>query len=350
MTLPQPNHGDLIAEAGRPLLQLVQHLTGMETSFITSIDWDDQHQDVVLSLNTGSIVVEEGGRVEWKRSLCRSMFLAGRVHSADVVHQVTGTETARALGIQSFFAVPILLEDVAIGTVCGASARAVELSEHQVASMELIAASLRQQLDTGTRLASALARVEAATRGIEQARREAQEHRDAVQRLEVLANTDALTGLPNRRAFAARWEDELARSGRRGYTLGVLLIDIDRFKAVNDSRGHAAGDAVLVAMAATLRAHSNSPDIVARLGGDEFALALTHTTAEALLATASRMRPHFGQLMGDAGIPGVTFSTGIAVSTSNGLADLLAAADRALYAGKARGGDCAQLAGDGIVA
>lgn len=344
MAAAQPDHENLLADAGRPLLQLVQHLTDMETSFITSIDWEAQHQDVVLSLNTGPLSVAEGGRVEWRRSLCRSMFLAGRAHSADVVNEIPGSEAARESGMRSFFALPILVDDVAVGTVCGASARSIELSEHAMVSMELIATSLRQQLHTRTQLLSALARAGAATRGIEEARREVDEHKEAAQRLEVLANTDALTGIHNRRAFTARWEDELARSGRRGYPLGVLLIDIDRFKAVNDVCGHAAGDAVLIALAATLRDNSTSADIAARLGGDEFALVITHSTEQALLEVAARIRQDFACRMREAGRQGATFSVGIAVSTTTERGNLLAAADRALYVSKAHAGDCAHLA------
>ena len=337
MTALQLHNHELLADAGRPLLQLVQHLTGMETSFITAIDWEAQQQDVVLSLNTGALAVQEGGRVEWRQSLCRSMFLAGRVHSADVVNEIAGAESARELGMQSFFALPILIEDVAVGTVCGASARSIELSAHDVASMELIATSLRQQLHTGTQLSSALARAGAATRDIEAARREADAHRETAQKLEVLANTDALTGIPNRRAFTARWEDALARSGRRGSALGVLLIDIDRFKAVNDSCGHAAGDAVLVELAATLEAVSTSADMAARLGGDEFALAITHPTEQALLEVAARIREDFAGRMREAGSPDTTISVGIAISTTTQRGDLLAAADRALCQQGARG-------------
>ncbi|MFP7723095.1 sensor domain-containing diguanylate cyclase [Lysobacter sp. A3-1-A15] len=346
MTVLQPRSDDLLADTGRPLLKLIQHLTGMETSFITAIDWDSQQQDVVLSLNTGSIHVEEGGRVEWRQSLCRSMFLAGRVHSADVVQEVPDTEPARKLGMHSFFAVPIQVGEVTIGTVCGASARAVELSQAQVESMELIAASLREQLDLRIHLASALEREEAARLEVETARRQADQHHKVAQKLEVLANTDALTGLLNRRAFTARWEEELARSARRGHTVGVLLIDLDRFKAVNDSAGHAAGDAVLVALATSLRAVSTSADVAARLGGDEFAMVVTHAEAPALLDVAARVRERFAAAMHGAGTPGITVSIGVAASAPGRYRDLLAAADRALYASKARHGDCAHLAGD----
>lgn len=335
---------DLLADTGRPLLELVQHLTGMETSFITAIHWESQAQDVVLSLNTGSLTVTEGSRVDWRQSMCRSMFLAGKPHSADVATEIAGSELAQQLGMRSFVVVPILAGDVTVGTVCGSSERPVELSAHHITSMELIAASLRQQLETRMQLACAMAKAEAAARDVENARREADTHREAARSLEVLANTDALTGLLNRRSFTARWEEELARSGRRGYSVGVLLVDVDRFKTVNDSAGHAAGDAVLVALGQSLQAVSTRADIAARLGGDEFALVLTHTTADALLGVAGTLRSHFAGLMRAAATPSTTLSIGIAISDTCPRRDLLARADSALYASKAREGDCAHVA------
>jgi diguanylate cyclase len=339
-----PDRDDAFADAGRPLLRLVQHLTGMETSFVTAIDWERQQQDVVLSLNTGAIAVEEGGTTEWRNSLCRSMFLAGRVSSPDVVCEIADTEPARALGMQSFFAVPIIAGDVTIGTVCGASARPIELSTHQVTAMEFIAAGLREQLELRRQLMSALARVGDVERDAETARREAEQHHARAQKLAVLASTDALTGLLNRRAFTARWEEELARAARRGDAVGVMLVDLDRFKAVNDSCGHAAGDAVLVALAASLKASCTSADIVARLGGDEFAIGIPHGTVSGLVATAERIRAEFAQRMHEAGTPAITASIGIAVGAPGRYGRLLAAADRALYASKADAGDCARVA------
>lgn len=336
MSDPDPPSESILADTGRPLLQLVQHLTGMETSFVTMIEWDSQHQDVVLSLNTGDITVEEGGRVEWRQSLCRSMFLSGCTHSADV-HAIPGVDAAKALGMQSFFAVPILQGDVPIGTVCGASKRPVDLSADQLLSMELIASSLRQLVETRAELRRAQSRAEAASR-------DAAAYRQAAEELTVLANSDPLTSLLNRRAFMARWEEQLARSGRRGFSLGVLLIDLDRFKAVNDSAGHAAGDAVLISVAAALKQNANSARLAARLGGDEFAMMETHCSRRSLLERAAAVQGSFAELMREAGTPGISLSIGIACSDDIARHDLLAAADSALYASKAAGGNCARVA------
>ncbi|MEO7251670.1 MAG: hypothetical protein ABIW30_03560, partial [Arenimonas sp.] len=130
----------------RPLLQLVQFITGMESSFVTSIDWTAQKQDVICSLNTGPMQVPEGSQVDWCDSMCRSMFLSGRSHTDAVGEQVPATPGATALQMQSFFALPILIHDQPIGTVCGASRRRVQLGEEQMHAMGLIAQALQELL------------------------------------------------------------------------------------------------------------------------------------------------------------------------------------------------------------
>ena len=95
------------------------------------------------------------------------------------------------------------------------------------------------------------------------------------QQLQHLAHFDALTGLPNRRLFSKRLEQAIAIAHRSGTTLAVCYLDLDGFKAVNDTLGHAAGDAVLVHVAHQFKSCVREVDIVSRLGGDEFALVLT---------------------------------------------------------------------------
>ncbi|WP_420404091.1 GGDEF domain-containing protein [Nisaea sp.] len=93
--------------------------------------------------------------------------------------------------------------------------------------------------------------------------------------LESLSVTDELTGLLNRRGFADRLQSALASSKRQGISGTLLLIDLDKFKAVNDTHGHAAGDALLVTVARILQSRTRETDSVARLGGDEFAVIMT---------------------------------------------------------------------------
>ncbi len=110
--------------------------------------------------------------------------------------------------------------------------------------------------------------------------------RELSDRLQALSTTDALTGVPNRRALDERLEDELGRTRRYGTPLAAVMIDLDHFKKLNDRHGHPAGDAVLRQVARILDSEKRRGDIVARYGGEEFV---------ALLSTRIRLRPRPGR-------------------------------------------------------
>ena len=112
-------------------------------------------------------------------------------------------------------------------------------------------------------------------------------HADALERL---ASIDGMTGLNNRRHFLVLAEIEWARFKRYGRPLGVLMIDVDRFKAVNDTFGHAAGDHVIKAVAEVLQKHKRSSDISGRFGGEEFVLLLPEANLDSALAAGERLR------------------------------------------------------------
>ncbi len=326
----------------RPLLRLIQHLTGMETSFVTTIDWPAQRQEVLFSLNTGEMQIPERSQVDWSNSMCRSMFLSGRAHSRAVGVEVPATAGALALGMRAFLAVPILVRDTAIGTVCAASVREVALDQAQVESLQMIAEAMQLLLQVDQARHEAEARAHQAVLDASKAQSEAHQHASDADDMRRLAHSDVLTGLPNRRAFIARWEEDLARSGRRQYPIALLLIDADRFKAVNDTLGHLVGDKVLRAIGEAVQAATTSASLAARLGGDEFALAISHANDRDLLATADKIRRAFVVAAAPLGVD-TTLSIGIASSEHCPRHQLLAAADSALYRSKARGGDRAEL-------
>jgi diguanylate cyclase (GGDEF)-like protein len=160
------------------------------------------------------------------------------------------------------------------------------------------------------------------------------------------AMTDGLTGLANRRGFEAALA-RAASAARRGRPFALMLLDLDRFKAVNDTHGHAAGDAVLAAVAQALRQETRGEDLAARLGGDEFALILPGQAGEErLLRLAGRMIAAIERPVAFEGLSlSVGASIGIALSDLGAEPDrLLAAADEALYAAKRAGRGRAELA------
>ena len=144
--------------------------------------------------------------------------------------------------------------------------------------------------------------------------------------LRLAASTDPLTGLLNRRAIEERAVHELARARRTGVPFAALVIDVDRFKEINDRDGHAAGDAALVNLARTLSAELREVDSIARTGGDEFAVLLPDTGMAGARATAERLVARAE----------VEISIGTAVYGIDGhsLDELARAADAALYAAK----------------
>jgi len=165
-----------------------------------------------------------------------------------------------------------------------------------------------------------------------------------VERLAELATHDGLTGLPNRRLFASRLERSLAVAKRYRHPLSVLALDIDHFKELNDTHGHATGDAALVALAGALGAHVREADTAARVGGEEFWVLLPETDLDAAVEVAEKLRAEVGALEveGAETQPLGRFSVSIGVAEhrdEEAPEALLARADDALYEAKRAGRD-----------
>jgi diguanylate cyclase (GGDEF)-like protein len=162
-----------------------------------------------------------------------------------------------------------------------------------------------------------------------------------------LATTDSLTQAHNRRHALELARHEIIRQQRTGRPLALLVLDLDHFKAVNDSHGHAAGDAVLVGVSAACKEALRAMDIFGRLGGEEFIVVLPETDEAQAIASSERLRARIAAL--ETPVPRtsirITASIGIAVSTVRSddvdaaLTLLLRQADAALYAAKSRGRD-----------
>ena len=159
--------------------------------------------------------------------------------------------------------------------------------------------------------------------------------------VEKLAVTDSLTDMRNRRYFDDNLASTFARAQRFKESMSLILVDIDFFKQINDTHGHAAGDAVLQALAQAFKARTRETDIVARFGGDEFSFLLYHTNrdegilfAQALLEMAQKMQFFFNGQQAP-----VRLSIGLACNRDDilSIAALYGAADEALYEAKRRG-------------
>jgi diguanylate cyclase (GGDEF)-like protein len=174
------------------------------------------------------------------------------------------------------------------------------------------------------------------------------------ERFEVLATTDSLTGLHNRRHFDSAGAAELSRARRHNRALSVMMIDADHFKRVNDTHGHAVGDEVLRALAEAARSSVRKSDVVGRLGGEEFAIALPETDGTMALQIADKIRRRIGDTptATSAGALRVTVSIGVATLDAGmgSFADLLKVADAALYAAKQAGRNRVVRAGAGAIA
>jgi len=158
------------------------------------------------------------------------------------------------------------------------------------------------------------------------------------QQLQQQACSDALTGAWNRRYFVERASAEVARYGRGGHSFGLIMLDVDHFKAVNDDFGHSEGDRVLVALVEILQQVLRTADLLCRLGGEEFAVLLPDTQLAGVVQLAERMRQCASQLLLPDGRV-VTVILGVAVfrAEDENIDGLLRRTDHALYQAKHQG-------------
>ena len=170
---------------------------------------------------------------------------------------------------------------------------------------------------------------------------------DELTRVRLLSLTDELTGLPNRRAFLRRLEDEVARVQRYGFPLTLALIDLDKFKEVNDKYGHAGGDEVLRVYSKNILSIFRHHDLVARYGGEEFAVLLPNTESEGAMRALTKVKNRCAETrwQSDGTVVSVpTFSAGLALykpgETSTAFVERV---DKALYRAKRLGRNRVEL-------
>ncbi|MDX9688963.1 MAG: diguanylate cyclase [Proteobacteria bacterium] len=155
------------------------------------------------------------------------------------------------------------------------------------------------------------------------------------------ANTDALTGIHNRRFFMIQAEQEIRRAQRFSRSLSIIMMDLDHFKHINDTYGHAAGDCVLETVVHASLETLRESDIIGRLGGEEFAILLPETSLEAAIEVAGRLRIHIAETMAPTAKGAIQCTTSLGVTEmgpkDSTIDDLLSRADEALYSAKEKG-------------
>lgn len=234
----------------RPMLEMLEAVTGMESTYLTTVDLEGGLQHVLYARNSHELRIPEGLSAPWGDTLCKRALDEGRLYTDDVPRVWADSEVARQLGLQTYISTPVRTEDGFLyGTLCAASTERRPMTAEASHALRLFAGLIEQQV----------ARERLVIR-LQQANAE----------LKTQALTDALTGLMNRRALMLELSRLISVAQRTGSWLLAGAIDLDGFKQVNDSHGHDAGDEFLCGIAAQLRAALRGGDVLARMGGDEF--------------------------------------------------------------------------------
>jgi diguanylate cyclase (GGDEF)-like protein/PAS domain S-box-containing protein len=173
-----------------------------------------------------------------------------------------------------------------------------------------------------------------------------QTHLEAALREAQMARIDVLTGIANRAGFEDRLAQAYAHARRHGRRFGLIFLDLDGFKAINDTRGHQVGDQVLREVAASLTEHCRPEDLAGRYGGDEFALLLSELADAAdAVAVAGRVRDGIAALDWDGCRVSASLGVALYPDSADDLLELIRQADQAMYASKTAGKDRVTLAG-----
>ena len=311
-----------LEELVRPLLVLLETVTGLESTYMTAIDEHAGIQHIVYARNSRSLQIPEGLAVPWDDTLCKRALDEGRMYTDDVADCWGDSDAARALGIATYASTPIHGEGGRLfGTLCAASDQRKPLAGDADQVLRMCSQLIGQQVEREHLL---------------------QELRQANELLARSALTDPATGLPNRRALMDELARRLARSERNHNILLVAFIDLDGFKAINDHHGHEAGDRLLVLIGNALTHAARAGDYCSRLGGDEFVVLASVPADEgeaALAALRKRLheatRGHF-ELGNGIAIDYAGPSIGVirAPDDQHDVDAVLALADAAMYSAK----------------
>lgn len=271
-------HAQTIEQLTRPLLAMLELVTGLESTYLTRVDEAAGVQNVLYARNSSTMQIPEGLTVAWGDTLCKRALEDGRSFTDDVGACWGDSEAARELGICTYVSTPLRLEDGSLfGTLCAASTEQRPLTADGEQVLSLFGSLIQQHVQRE----HLLERLQAMNR-----------------QLESFSFADPLTGLPNRRFIL----QELARlfnlAQRTERAVIVAFIDLDGFKGINDAYGHEVGDAFLVEVGRRLQEGMRTSDLLGRLGGDEFVLVgLGPTEDQDPVGTAEALRGRLASLI-----------------------------------------------------
>lgn len=314
------SHADSLEALVRPLLEMLEAVTGLESTYMTAIDEPAGMQHILYARNSRSLQVPEGLSVAWEDTLCRRALDEGRTYVDDVPATWGDSKAARALGIATYASSPIQGRDGRLyGTLCAASDQHKPMVADADRVLRMFSRLIGQQVER------------------EQLVQELQRANEALARS---ALTDQATGLPNRRALMDELARRLARGNREHGALLVAFIDLDGFKAINDRHGHEAGDRLLTLVGDALLRAARAGDYCARLGGDEFVVLASVPVEDAeaaldalrqRLEAATRGRFELGDGIA-IDYDGPSIGTILAPADQHDVDAVLALADAAMYA------------------
>ncbi len=233
----------------RQLLEMLEAVTRMESTYLTRIDTNAQRQQIMFAHNSSEMQIPEGFSVPWDESLCKRALEDQCTFSNDVANRWHSCIAAQELGIATFLSIPVRLADGSLfGTLCATSRQQQPYNLEGEQVMGLFAKLISHYVEKDTLV---------------------QQLQAANVALELHSSTDELTQLPNRRALFKQLALRFASARAQQQQVSLIFINLDGFKAINDWFGHPCGDSFLVQVGKRLTAVARREDIVGRLGGDE---------------------------------------------------------------------------------